>query len=113
MSIRRMGALLALLAFTIAACSPGPGAGGQLEGTRWVLNSYSQDDVLTILSEQLYADARFDASRVSGFSGCNEFNALYRAGGRTLLVSQPASTLMACDEAVSYTHLTLPTTILV
>ena len=99
MSIRRTGVLLALLALTIAACSPGPGTGGQLEGTRWVLNSYSQDDVLTILPEQLYADARFDASRVSGFSGCNEFNALYRAGGRTLLVSQPASTLMACDEA--------------
>ena len=36
---------------------------------------------------------------MSGFSGCNEYDALYRAGGRTLLVSQPASTLMACDEA--------------
>jgi heat shock protein HslJ len=99
MSIRRMGALLALLVLVVAACSAGPGTGGQLEGTRWVLNSFDQDGTLTIVPEQLYADARFDASRVSGFSGCNEYNALYRAGGRTLLISQPASTLMACDEA--------------
>jgi heat shock protein HslJ len=99
MSIRRMGALLALLVLVVAACSPGPGTGGQLEGTRWVLNSLDVDGTLTIAPETVYADARFDASRVSGFSGCNEFNALYRAGGRTLLVSQPASTLMACDEA--------------
>ncbi len=99
MSIRRMGALLALLVLVVAACSPGPGTGGQLEGTRWVLNSLDVDGTLTIVPETVYADARFDASRVSGFSGCNEFNALYRAGGRTLLVSQPASTLMACDEA--------------
>ena len=99
MSIRRMGALLALLALTIAACSPGPGTGGELEGTRWVLNSFELDGALTIVPETVYADANFDAHRVSGFSGCNTYDALYRTGGRTLLVSQPASTLMACDEA--------------
>ena len=99
MSIRRMGALLALLALTIAACSPGPGTGGELEGTKWVLNSFELDGTLTIVPETVYADANFDAHRVSGFSGCNTYDALYRTGGRTLLVSQPASTLMACDEA--------------
>ena len=99
MSIRRIGALLALLVLVVAACSPGPGTGGQLEGTKWVLNSFDVDGTLTIVPETVYADARFDARRVSGFSGCNQYDALYRAGGRTLLVSQPASTLMACDEA--------------
>ena len=99
MSIRRMGALLALLALTIAACSAGPGTGGELEGTKWVLNSFELDGTLTIVPETVYADAEFDAHRVSGFSGCNTYDALYRTGGRTLLVSQPASTLMACDEA--------------
>ena len=99
MSIRRIGALLALLALTITACSPGPGTGGQLEGTKWVLNSFDLDGTLTIVPETVYADANFDAQRVSGFSGCNQYDALYRAGGRTLIVSQPASTLMACDEA--------------
>ena len=99
MSIRRTGALLALLVLVVTACSPGPGTGGQLEGTKWVLNSLDVDGSLTIAPETVYADARFDSRRVSGFSGCNQFDALYQAGGRTLLVSQPASTLMACDEA--------------
>ena len=99
MSIRRLGALAALV-FVIAACSPGTeGGGGQLEGTKWVLGSFSQDGSLTILPETLYADAQFDANRLTGFAGCNEFSALYRAGGRTLLVGKPAMTLMACDEA--------------
>ena len=64
-----------------------------------MLNSFDVDGTLTIVPETAYADARFDAQRVSGFSGCNQYDALYRAGSRTLLVSQPASTLMACDEA--------------
>ncbi|MCJ7711530.1 MAG: META domain-containing protein, partial [Chloroflexi bacterium] len=99
MSIRRLGALVALLAFTIAACSPGPGTGGELQGTHWVLGSYDQDGALTIIPETVYADAEFDANRVNGFAGCNTFNALYRTGGRTLLISPPAMTFMACDEA--------------
>ena len=39
------------------------------------------------------------AHRVSGFAGCNEFSALYRAGGRTLIVTNPSITMAACDEA--------------
>ena len=80
MSIRRIGALLALLVLVVAACSPGPGTGGQLEGTKWVLNSFDVDGILTIVPETVYADASFDARRVSGFSGCNQYDALYRAG---------------------------------
>ncbi len=97
MSNRQFGALVAL-ALLFAACSAGPGTGGQLEGTQWVLDSYDQAGTLTILPETLYADANFDAYRVSGFSGCNEFDALYRAGGRTLNITQPSGTLVACDE---------------
>ncbi len=102
---RTLGALVAL-AFLITACSAGGGTGdtaevtgGTLEGTHWVLDSYDQDGSLTILPETQYADVRFDSSRVSGYSGCNEFNGLYRAGGRTLLISQLSGTFMACDEA--------------
>jgi heat shock protein HslJ len=99
MATRRVGALLALLfALTLAACSEGPGAGGQLEGTKWILDAYGDDGTLTIVDEQLYADADFEAHRVSGFAGCNEFSALYRAGGRTLIVTNPSITMAACDE---------------
>ena len=89
---------LAVLALVVAACSPGDASGGQLDGTDWVLRSYELDGTLTIVPDNLYADAEFAAQRVRGFSGCNEFDALYRAGGRTLFVSQAAVTLRACDE---------------
>ena len=98
MTNRRIGAFVAL-AFLISACSAGPGTGGTLEGTHWVLDSYDQDGSLTILPETMYADAEFGSSRVTGFSGCNDFRGMYRAGGRTLLISDLSGTLMACDEA--------------
>jgi len=97
--ITRRIAALAALALLVAACSAGPGTGGELQGTTWVLRSYEQNGSLTILPETLYADVDFEVNRVSGFSGCNQFDALYQAGGRTLLISQPAVTLMACDQA--------------
>ena len=73
---------LAALALVVAACSPGDASGGQLDGTDWVLRSYELDGTLTIVPDNLYADAEFSAQRVRGFAGCNEFDALYRAGGR-------------------------------
>ena len=88
-----------LLALVATACSEGPGAGGPLEGTSWIVRSIAVDGALTIVEEQFYADADFSAQRVSGRSGCNTYDARYRAGGRTLFVSEPAATLMACDEA--------------
>src|SRR4051794_8245372 len=97
MFVRRLGALGALV-LVAAACSAGPGAGGQLEGTQWVLESVWQDSALTVVPETAYADAEFESRKVSGFSGCNTYDAFYRAGGRTLLVTQPRSTLIACGE---------------
>ena len=97
MSVRRLGALCALVLVVAAACSAGPGAGGQLEGTQWVLSSVWQDGALTVVPETSYADAEFDSHRVAGFAGCNTYDAVYRAGGRSLLVTQPRTTLMACD----------------
>jgi heat shock protein HslJ len=91
-------AALAALVLVMAACSPGPESGGQLDGTDWVLRSYDLDGTLTLVPDNLYADAEFSSNRVRGFAGCNTFEALYRAGGRTLFVSQPAVTLKACDD---------------
>ncbi len=97
MIVRRIAALL-LLGSLIAACSAGPGTGGQLEGTDWVLRSYAQEGSLVTVPETLFADAEFKANRVSGYSGCNTFDALYRSGGRTLFIGVPATTFMACSE---------------
>ena len=95
--------LLATLLIIVAACAPADaglrdGAGGTLEGTDWVLTSYEQDGALTLVPDGLFANAEFAAHRINGFSGCNTYSAVYRAGGNTLLVSQPASTRIACPE---------------
>lgn len=95
---RRIPALLLAAALLLVACSPGPGSGGELQGTEWILRSYAQDGELVLVPETQYADAEFTGHRVNGLSGCNTYDALYRSGGRTLLVSEPAVTFMACDE---------------
>ena len=47
--------------------------------------------------ETLFADAEFKANRVSGYCGCNTFDARYRAGGRTLFIARAGTTFMACS----------------
>ena len=79
----RVLAALVLLVPLLAACAPGTGDGGTLEGTRWVVDSIEDNGALAIASDTIYADAEFTAHRVSGFGGCNEFNGLYRSGGRS------------------------------
>ena len=94
---RGLIAILAVAAL-VAACTPGPGAGGELQATDWVLRSYDSGGALAIVPETQYADANFASNRVRGFSGCNEYNARYVASGRSLRVSAAAVTLMACPE---------------
>lgn len=97
MRTRSIATLLAITAL-IAACSAGPGSGGTLEGTKWILRSYEQAGQLVLVPETEYADAEFNSTRIRGFSGCNDYDALFRSGGRTLFISKPAVTLKACSE---------------
>lgn len=109
MRIRRLGAICAVLLLAVAACSTPAsstdptieGSIGELQGTQWVVTSYATDGALTTVPDGQYADAEFTAGRVKGFGGCNQYDAIYRTGGRMLLVGVPATTLMACDEATS------------
>ena len=101
--MRRLG-ILATLLLVVAGCTGGTddktadGEGGELGATRWVLQSMLTDGALTIVPDGLYADAQFQSLRVKGFSGCNRYDAVYRTGGRTLIVSNVVSTRMACPE---------------
>ena len=105
MNIRRALALLAIVV-SVAACSASAsadetadGSGGELQATTWVLRSYNSAGVLTIVPDDQFADADFMSQRVRGFAGCNDFDAVYRTGGRMLLVGPSAGTLMSCGEA--------------
>ena len=93
---RALASLFGLL-LILAGCSSGPGSGGQLVGTDWVLESYLLEGTLTVVPDGQFADASFDSVKVTGFGGCNQFDATYRAGGRTIFISDPASTMMACE----------------
>ena len=99
MPIRRLAVLL-VIALGVVACSPGDGSGGELQGTNWVLRSYANGGTLEIVPEAFYADAKFTGARVDGFAGCNDYGALARANGRSLLISQAHSTQKACSDAV-------------
>jgi len=108
MTIRRLGALAVLLLLVAGCTSPGgptddtaDGSGGELGAARWVLRSFTSEGALTVVPDGLYADAHFTAQRVKGFSGCNDYDAVYRNAARMLLISQPAVTLMACPEPTS------------
>jgi heat shock protein HslJ len=96
MSLRRFAAVLALLA-VVTGCTSGPGAGGILAGTEWVLESYLVDGNLTIVPDGQFADAHFDVVRLQGFSGCNSFQGTYVSAGRTIRIEPGPSTLMACE----------------
>jgi heat shock protein HslJ len=101
--MRRLG-ILATLLLVVAGCTSGStdktadGEGGELGATRWVLQSMVSDGALTIVPDGLYADAQFMSLRVKGFSGCNDYDAVYRTGGRTLLITDAVSTRLACPE---------------
>ena len=105
MMIRRFLALAAV-AVALAACSSGnaadataDGAGGELQATDWVLDSYAVNGALTVVPPDQYADADFRANRVTGFGGCNDYDAVYVSNGRSLFVGMPKTTLMSCGEA--------------
>ena len=108
MRTRRLGALAAVL-WLVAGCSAvgaaadatADGSGGELQGSSWVLQSYASNGVLTTVPDDQFADAEFRSQRVKGFGGCNDFDAVYRTGGRMLLVGRPITTLMFCGEATS------------
>ena len=102
---RRLGALAGVV-LLVSACSAASGttsdtadgSGGEIQATNWVLRSYDVAGSLTIVPDDLYADADFRAQRVKGFAGCNTYDAVYWANGRQLLVSMAATTLMACPD---------------
>ncbi len=98
MNVRRLGALGVLVTVLVAACTGGPASGGQLEATQWVLNAVWVNGALTVVPDTEYVDAEFDSRRVTGFSGCNTYDAFYQAGARTLFVTQPRSTKIACAQ---------------
>jgi heat shock protein HslJ len=90
---------LAILIGLAAGCSTGPGAGGTIDGTSWILRSYVSSGAQVDVADGVFADATFDRDQLSGFSGCNDFTTSFEVDGSKLAIGELASTMMACEGA--------------
>ena len=95
-----IGLAIAAFAFTVTACSTtggSGGTGGTIDGTSWALKTYDVSGTATAVPAGTRVDAKFADGRVSGFAGCNVYNAPVTISGATIKVGAAATTLMACD----------------
>ena len=92
-----IGLALAAVAFSVTACSTTGGTGGTIDGTSWALKTYDVSGTATAVPAGTRVDAQFAGGKVSGFSGCNVYNAPVTISGATIKVGTAATTMMACD----------------
>ena len=85
-----------ILAVTLAVCNAG-GQSQSLEGTNWVLESLRGESALS--ETTVMAGFQVDG-RMSGSTGCNNYNAAYTTDGDTITISPGATTLMACPTPI-------------
>jgi heat shock protein HslJ len=73
-----------------------------LETTSWQLTGYvGPEGNLVPVPGAVSATATFDAGRVSGNGGCNDYSASYTIDGDKLTIGQVAATMKACGPAES------------
>jgi heat shock protein HslJ len=92
-------AAIAAILFSVAACTASGGTGGTIDGTSWALKTYDVSGTATLVPAGTRVDANFAGGKVSGFSGCNLYNAPVTTSGATIKVGHAATTAMACDAA--------------
>ena len=99
-----IGLGIVTIGLVTAACSStggSGGTGGTLDGTAWTLKTYDVSGTATAVPAGMVVDAKFAAGKVSGFAGCNVYNASAAIDGAKLTIGQAATTMKACDAAVS------------
>lgn len=68
------------------------------ENTRWKITAITGLEKLPEARKEMFV--RFFEGRFSGNAGCNNLMGGYEIQGNTLKIKGPASTMMACDEAL-------------
>ena len=91
------GLAIAAIAVTATACSASGGTGGTIDGTSWALQTYDVSGTSTAVPDGSRVDAKFADGKVSGFAGCNLYNAQVTISDATIKVGPAATTAMACD----------------
>jgi heat shock protein HslJ len=105
-SVGRFAALAALVTLALVACTGGgsspsvePLSATPLEGTSWQLVDYvGPNGGLVAVPQAVAASATFDAGKISGNAGCNDYTGSYTLDGDKIAVDGLAMTAMACPE---------------
>ena len=93
----------------LAGCCRVPGAqveAAPLEGS-WRLVSLPGQASTTLAALTRPVSLRFEAGRVTGFTGCNTVTGIYTLKGNAITFGRLASTMMACPEPASSVERTL------
>ena len=80
----------------LAACA---GSDNSLDGTNWQLNRYQDKsgDLVPVIPDTIVT-AQFQATKVSGIAGCNNYNSSYQVNGNLLTFSPAATTRKICAD---------------
>jgi heat shock protein HslJ len=73
-------------------------AGGDAILGAWNVTGYYTEDAITSVVGDVTLTAEFTADRVSGNSGCNQFNGSYTVDGQNITIGPLASTRAACPD---------------
>ena len=85
---------LLLGSLLLSACA---GIGDSLDGTSWQLEQYrNEDGDLVSLKTDTVVSALFQADKVSGIAGCNNYSSSYQVDGDRLTFSPAATTRKLC-----------------
>jgi heat shock protein HslJ len=101
LGIVTIGLLTAACSSTGGGSASSGGTGGTLDGTAWTLKTQDVSGTATAVPSGMVVDAKFAGGKVSGFAGCNVYTASAAVSGATLKVGPTATTMMACDTAVT------------
>ncbi len=81
-----------------AARNAMPAPAATIEGSTWKLVGLPGHDSSALGGAKRPVTARFEAGRISGFSGCNRFMGGYTVDRDKLVIGTLAGTMMACPE---------------
>ncbi|MFC1905521.1 META domain-containing protein [Chloroflexota bacterium] len=96
--MKKISIIVMLLMFTVICLTKCNTPDSMLEGRKWFLRSYGEQNNLKAIIEDTEITATFNSSEgdVSGSGGCNTYFARYEVKGSKLSIVEMAFTEMAC-----------------
>lgn len=92
------GTLIIVLLMAFPAAAAEPEAAKSIEGTIWRLTYLRGLDPIVLRDATRPVTAGFNAGRISGFSGCNQFFGTYSFDRDRVTIGPLAGSMMACED---------------